>query len=208
MKYLLRDEVSESGESLSHPAYAWAGFRPALGQHTRLEHATLKKWANSRSTLVEIGVAEGVSARALRESMAADGCLYLIDPFHLSRVPILNFMRRVARRAVGACNRGKVVWVEEFSRDIADSWREPIDLLFIDGDHAEVAVEQDWMQWSPFVRSGGVALLHDACLFPGGWTTPDYGPVKFANRHLRSGKATGWRLAEEVDSLIVLERTR
>ena len=214
MKYILRDEPTDAGalgksvESLSHPAYAWAGLRPAMGQHTRAEHACLKKWADGRSTLVEIGVAEGVSARALRENMAVDGRLYLIDPFHLSRVPLLNFMRRVARRAVGACSRGKVIWLEAFSHDIAISWREPIDLLFIDGDHAEPAVEHDWREWSPFVRTGGVALLHDACLFPGGWTTPEYGPVRFANRVLRSGKANGWRVAEEVDSLIVLERTR
>jgi len=214
VKYILRDERSDSAQSgkslalLRHSACAWVGLRPALGQHTCSEHAALKKWAKGRSTLVEIGVAEGVSARALREGMEADACLYLIDPFHLSRIPILNFMRRVARRAVGDCDHGKVVWLQEFSHDASVSWSQSIDLLFIDGDHAERAIEQDWREWSPFVQPGGVALIHDACLFEGGWTTPEYGPVKFANRFLRHGEAVGWRLAEEVDSLIVLERVR
>lgn len=212
MKYALRDRPGDSTRLeksvalLRHPAYAWAGLRPALGQHTYAEHSALRKWAKDRSTLVEIGVAEGVSARALREGMGADACLYLIDPFHLSRVQILNFMRRVARRAVADCDHGKVVWLQKFSHELAASWTKSIDLLFIDGDHAERAVEQDWIDWTKFVRPGGVVLLHDACLFEGGWTTPEYGPVKFADRFLRSGDAVGWRMVEEVHSLIVLER--
>jgi predicted O-methyltransferase YrrM len=153
-----------------------------------------------------MGVAEGVSARALREGMKPDARLFLIDPFHLSRVPALNFMKRVAMRNVRAGRRGKVVWIQKFSHEAVFGWNEPIDLLFIDGDHAEGAVERDWREWSLFVRPGGVALFHDACLFQGGWTTPEYGPVRLANRLFRSGKAAGWRIVEEVDSLLVLER--
>jgi len=153
-----------------------------------------------------MGVAEGVSARALREAMKADARLFLVDPFHLSRVPALNFMKRVAMRNVRAGGPGKVIWIQRFSHEAVVGWNEPIDLLFIDGDHAEEAVERDWREWSPFVRPGGVALFHDACLFQGGWTTAEYGPVRFANRFFRSGKAAGWRIVEEVDSLLVLER--
>ena len=69
--------------------------------------------------MVEIGVAEGVSALALREGMAEDGTLYLIDPFHLSRIPALNFIKRVAQRTVAGSARGKVVWIEKFSQDAA-----------------------------------------------------------------------------------------
>ena len=62
--------------------YAWLGLRPFLAQHTAAEHAALQRWALGRTTLAEIGVAEGVSALALREAMSPDGTLYLIDPFH------------------------------------------------------------------------------------------------------------------------------
>ena len=212
VKYALRDASGNSmyGDTfvpvLRHPICAWAGLRPALGQHTSAEHAALKRWAGGASTLVEMGVAEGVSARALREAMKADARLFLVDPFHLSRVPALNFMKRVAMRNVRAGGPGKVIWIQRFSHEAVVGWNEPIDLLFIDGDHAEEAVERDWREWSPFVRSGGVALFHDACLFQGGWTTAEYGPVRFANRFFRSGKAAGWRIVEEVDSLLVLER--
>lgn len=212
MKYALRDASGNSlygGASvpvLRHSICAWAGLRPALGQHTRAEHDALKRLAGGASTLVEMGVAEGVSACALREGMRGDGRLYLIDPFHLSRVRALNFTKRVAMRNVRAGGRGEVIWIQKFSQEAVNGWNEPIDFLFLDGDHAEEAVERDWREWSPFVKPGGVALFHDACLFRGGWTEPEYGPVRFANRFFRNGKVAGWRIAEEVDSLLVVER--
>lgn len=36
-----------------------------------------------------------------------------------------------------------------------------IDLLFIDGDHSPIGVEQDYLAYSRFVRSGGVIAFHD-----------------------------------------------
>ena len=193
---------------LRHPAYAWLGLRPALAQHTAAEHAAFVRWATGRRSLVEIGVAEGVSALALREGMAEDGTLYLIDPFHLSRTPTLNFTKRAARRAVETHRRGKVIWIEKFSQDAARTWNDPIDLLLIDGDHAEAAVERDWNDWSRFVQPGGVAIFHDARLFEGGWTTPDYGPVRLVNRLFRNGSPPKWSVAEETHSLFVLQRSR
>lgn len=181
-------------------------MRPALAQHTAEEHAALKRWAANRSSLVEIGVAEGVSALALREGMSENGTLYLIDPFHLSRVPILNFVKRAAYRIVESCERGRLVWIEEFSEDAARSWKKPIDLILIDGDHAESAVERDWKDWNHYVRPGGVAIFHDARVFEGGWTTPAYGPVKLVNRHFRNGSTPGWTIAEEIHSLVIVER--
>jgi predicted O-methyltransferase YrrM len=193
---------------LRHPAYAWLGLRPALAQHTAAEHAAFVRWATGRRSLVEIGVAEGVSALALREGMAEDGTLYLIDPFHLSRTPTLNFTKRAARRTVETHRHGKVVWIEKFSQDAVRTWEGPIDLLLIDGDHTEVAVERDWNDWSRFVEPGGVAIFHDARLFEGGWTTSDYGPVRLVNRLFRRGNHPGWSIAEETHSLFVLQRRR
>ena len=167
---------------LRHPMYAWLGMRPALAQHTAAEHAALKRWAAGRTSLAEIGVAEGVSALALRESMAGDGRLYLIDPFHLSRVPALNFTKRAARRTVGSSARGRVVWVEKFSHVAAGEWKEPLDLIVIDGDHAEAAVQMDWDDWSKFVVPRGVAILHDARVFEGGWTTEEAGGTPLRNQ--------------------------
>lgn len=138
---------------LRHSVFAWLGIRPVLGQHTLGEHEALRKWATGRSRLVEIGVAEGASAVALREAMSPEGTLWLIDPFHLSRVRAINATRRAAHRAVRGCRNGRVIWIEEFSSNAAKDWSGPIDFLFIDGDHSETGVQQDW---------GKVASTYDA----------------------------------------------
>jgi len=193
---------------LRHPVCAWLGLRPALAQHTAAEHAAFRRWAAGRSTLVEIGVAEGVSALALREGMKEDGVLFLIDPFHLSRAPMLNFMKRAARKTVGGCARGRAIWIEKFSQEASKMWKEPIDLIVIDGDHSEAGVERDWNDWSPFVTPGGAVVFHDARIFEGGWTSPEYGPVKLVDRLFRNGGSTGWKIADEVHSLVIVERSR
>jgi predicted O-methyltransferase YrrM len=138
--------------------------------------------------------------------MAEEGTLYLIDPSHLSRIPQLNFIKRVARRTVEGSSHGKVVWIEKFSQDAAREWRDSIDLILIDGDHAEAAVERDWNDWNGFVRPGGVVIFHDARLFEHGWTTPDYGPVKFVDRIFRNEGTANWAIAEEIHSLFIVER--
>jgi predicted O-methyltransferase YrrM len=191
-----------------HSVYAWLGLRPFLAQHTAAEHAALQRWAQGRTTLAEIGVAEGVSALALREAMSPDGTLYLIDPFHLSRLRRLNFTKRAAHKIVSTCRRGKVIWFENFSHDVAKNWKEPLDLLVIDGDHTENGVQDDWNTWSRFVKPGGVSIFHDACIFEGGWTNPDYGPVKLVDRLFRKGTSPDWSIVEEVHSLLVVERRK
>jgi len=37
----------------------------------------------------------------------------------------------------------------------------PVDFLFIDGDHTEAGVRQDYAMYSPLVRSGGLIAFHD-----------------------------------------------
>lgn len=191
---------------LRHPVYSWLGIRPAAGQHTAAEHGALRRWAAGRSSIVEIGVAEGVSALALRDAMAEDGNLYLIDPFHLSRAPALNFMRRTAHRAAATCSRGNVIWLEGFSFDVARQWDTSIDLLLIDGDHSLGGVRRDWDDWSRFVVPGGLAIFHDARLFDGGWTSGGYGPVRLVDEVFRKAQPPDWTIIDEVHSLVVVKR--
>ena len=190
-----------------HPVFSWLGLRPIFGQHTAAEHAALKRWGAGRRQIVEIGVAEGASACALREAMPGDGVITLIDPFHLTRFRALNTLRRAAHSAVGRFGSSKVVWVQKFSQQAVKDWNSPIDLLFIDGDHDISAVRQDWADWSRFVVHDGVVLFHDARVFDNGWPTPDYGPVRVVNDFFRSRPIGGWRIADEVDSLVVIKRT-
>jgi predicted O-methyltransferase YrrM len=192
---------------LRHPFFAWARLRPIIAQHTSAEHEALKRWARGRSCVVEIGVAEGASALASREVMSSDGTLYLIDPFHLSRVRWLNCQRRAAEVAVSDCQTASVVWIEQFSFDAVKSWNKPIDFLFIDGDHSEEGVMRDWIEWSPFVNSGGCVAFHDARMFEGGWPKETDGPVRAVNQLFQNRPSSEWRIAEEVHSLVIVGRT-
>jgi predicted O-methyltransferase YrrM len=192
--------------ALRHPFFAWAGMRPPIAQHTAAEHAALEKHVRERYTVLEIGVAEGASAVALREAMNRDGTLHLVDPFHLSRMRPLNFLRRAAKRAVCSGPGARTVWIEAFSQIAVRGWKLPIDFLLIDGDHREESVEQDWNDWSPFVVENGVVAFHDARLFSDGWTSESYGPVRFVDRTFRMNSSSSWMILDEVDSLVFVRR--
>jgi len=189
-----------------HPFFAWAGMRAPIAQHTQAEHLALQKYAQGRRAVVEIGVAEGASAAGLREAMHPDGVLYLVDPFHLSRVRALNFLLRAAKRAVGGGAGAKTVWIESFSQDAVRGWGLPIDFLMIDGDHREEAVERDWNDWHLFVAHDGIVAFHDARIFANGWTSEDYGPVRFVDRAFRKDELSPWMIVDEVDSLVFVRR--
>jgi predicted O-methyltransferase YrrM len=191
---------------LRHSVFAWLGIRPSMGQHTPGEHKALKRWATGRSDLVEIGVAEGASAVALREVMSPSGTLWLIDPFHLSRMRYINATKRAAHRVVGSCGNGRVVWIERFSFDAVSEWSGPIDFLFLDGDHSEEGVQKDWDSWHRFVIPGGIVVFHDAAVFPGGWPQKDWGPVRLVDKLFREQPLPGWKIVQQVDSLVVVER--
>ena len=192
---------------LRHPVFALMGLRPVLGQHTYAEDVALREWATGRSRLVEIGVAEGASAVTLRGAMSPEGSLWLIDPFHLSRVQRLNAMKRAAHRAVNDINNGRVVWINKFSFEAVKAWVDQIDFLFLDGDHSERGVQRDWDDWHQYVIPGGVVAFHDAAIFQGGWPQPNWGPVRVVDRLFRSRTLSGWRIVHEVDSLVVVQRS-
>jgi predicted O-methyltransferase YrrM len=43
---------------------------------------------------------------------------------------------------------------------------QPVDFLFIDGDHTYNGVKQDYEMYSPLVRKGGLIAFHDICWHP------------------------------------------
>jgi predicted O-methyltransferase YrrM len=190
-----------------HPLFLWFGLRPAFAQHTRMENEALERWASKRRSVVEIGVAEGASALTLREAMSADGTLYLIDPFHLSRVKWINSQRRAAGATVARSRNGDVVWIEKFSSEASRDWASIIDFLFIDGDHDEKAVWQDWDAWHSFVATGGCVAFHDAREFTDGWPVAEDGPVRVVNSLFREKPIPGWEIVEEADSLVIVRRS-
>lgn len=93
-----------------------------------------------------------------------------------------------------------VVAVVGRSAAVARFWRSPIDVLFIDGGHTDEAATTDYEGWSPWIRQGGVLLIHD--VFP---DPADGGqaPHRIYRRALDSGEFADVRT---VGSLRVLVR--
>jgi predicted O-methyltransferase YrrM len=183
-------------------------LRAAHGQHTDRESNALAHHATGRRALVEIGVAEGVSASRLRSAMHTDGCLWLIDPYP-SRWPVPPAYL-VAKRSVRRQANGGVVWVRSRSQDVAATWRTPIDFLFIDGDHSEDSCERDWLDWSPWIMPGGVVAFHDSAPGPTSPTRADDGPALVVNRYFIDPRSreVGWSIIDVVDSITFVGRDK
>jgi predicted O-methyltransferase YrrM len=131
---------------------------------------------HERPLAVEIGCWQGKSsvviARGLRGKNAPR--LVCIDPLDASGDPASagEYARRAGaqqaplRQAfehnlLAAGVRDIVDVRQGLSHALAPAFAEPIDLLFIDGDHAHDAVARDYRDWAPKIRPGGFLCLHD-----------------------------------------------
>lgn len=186
-----------------------AGAIPPRTMHTDAEAALLSELAEGRRRVVEVGVYEGSSALVLLAALPDEAELHLIDPFGGTgprrgwRADPRATMRTVER--VRRPGGPEVHWHVAGSARVARGWSGPVDLVFVDGDHAEAACALDWELWSPHVEPGGAVAFHDARQgAPGGWGLP--GPTAVVRRLLDGGGPRGWRLAAERDTLVVLER--
>lgn len=189
------------------------GAIPPRTMHSEPERELLVELARDARRVVEIGVYEGSSAVALARAMGPGQELHLIDPFghHPSALPSgWGATERATRRVVARAARPegpRVVWHVAFSHDVAPGWTAPIDLLFVDGDHAEEAVRRDWDDWHGFVAPGGHVLFHDAREGrPGGRGLP--GPTAVVDGLFRGpgGPPPGWTVAAEVDRTVAVRR--
>lgn len=180
--------------------FAAVGVRPHRARHTRAERRLLARLAPGARTIVEIGVDEGGSAWTLRQALAPDGCLHLVDPYEPGRLGV-SFAFLAARRLVASVRRGTVAWHRAPSHAIARDWADPIDFLFIDGDHSYEGVTLDWADWSPFVTPAGIVVFHNARV------TLENPPCPGVVRLVEEIAAAGaWREAEEEGSMVAFVR--
>ena len=189
------------------------GLIPPRTMHSPADASVLLDAARGARRVVEIGVYEGASALLLLEELGAEAELHLIDPF--GRRPDAlpagwgasewATRRLVARHARRRAEAPSVRWHVDLSLDVASGWREPVDLVFIDGDHSEEGCETDWLSWSPFVVEGGRVVFHDARAGEeGGRGLP--GPTAVVERYLRRRPEDGWEIVAEADATVVVRR--
>jgi predicted O-methyltransferase YrrM len=110
--------------------------------------------------ICEIGTAGGGTLFLLTRVAAADAVIVYVD------LELPWFAERARARLARADQR--VVGLAGDSHDTATRDRvvgalssEPLDVLFIDGDHSYAGVKADFELYAPLVRSGGIVALHD-----------------------------------------------
>ncbi|HET7875196.1 MAG TPA: class I SAM-dependent methyltransferase [Methylomirabilota bacterium] len=176
------------------------GRRGADSQVTLPERACLMRHAAGRRRLVEIGVMHGVTTALLRSVMDPRGTITGVDPHPAGRLGV-SFERLIALREIGRPRHGRAVLLRTLSHEAAARWREPIDFLFIDGDHSWQGIERDWLGWSRFLVPGGIVALHDSRSVP---TRPDLDSVRYTEQVVLRDER--FRLVETVESLTILAR--
>jgi MMP 1-O-methyltransferase len=88
----------------------------------------------------------------------------LVDP-RSGRMDTLPFFRRTIE---DAGLEDVVIAVVGSSTTVAEHWRTPLGLVFIDGGHALDVALADYEAWSPHVAPGGLLVFHDVFEDPAG----------------------------------------
>lgn len=114
--------------------------------------------------MVEIGTGTGWTAIALALA-DADRTVVTYDP--VDRAERGQYMALADPRV-----RKQITFVNAFG-STGPQGDDPIDLLYIDGDHDRQAVIDDFRAWSPVLREGAMVILDD-------FTHPEYPGVREA----------------------------
>lgn len=129
----------------------------------------LGKNCKGKGVIVEIGTWKGKSTICLAYGSKAGNKVKIvtIDPHtggvyerDLYKDPIWTFdefKANIRKANVEALITGKVATSEE----VAKNWKEPVELLWIDGSHLYKDIKRDFKMWLPHVIDGGIVAMHD-----------------------------------------------
>jgi cephalosporin hydroxylase len=123
-------------------------------------------------TVLEIGTAQGGTLFLLTRVAAPDALLVSVDlrrgqfggGYPRWRVPLYRSFAREAQRVELVLGDSHEPHTRDRIHSLLDG--RDLDLLFVDGDHTYEGVRQDFNDYSPLVRPGGLVAFHD--IVPGG----------------------------------------
>lgn len=168
---------------------------------------------HERPLAVEIGCWQGKSSICLARGLHGKNAprLCCIDPFDASGdAPSAGEYAARADRVGGPLRTAfehnlQEAGLREFvevrqglSHEQVKAWREPIDLLFLDGDHGDAAALRDFRDWTPHIRPGGYLVMHDV-------VHPVHtGPRRVVDEHVRTDPQ--WVDHHYTDSMFVARK--
>lgn len=152
---------------------------------------------------VEIGCLDGYSTAHILECSRLR--LTSIDPF----IPDSCAAHLIGSRQRFHFNvapwQQRSTLIEDYSWNAVNSWSQPLDFLFIDGDHAYASVLRDFEQWTPLVRIGGILAMHDSRMSRPEGANFHVGPSQVA-ADLVYAKPEKWKVLGEAFSLTVAQK--
>jgi predicted O-methyltransferase YrrM len=158
--------------------------------------------ATGRGSIVEIGSWKGRSTAWLAAGARLSGAkVYAVDPHTGSRedphaATLAEFRTNLARAGLADHVEPLVMTSAEAARVVES----PIELLFIDGDHAYESVRLDAALWLPKLVEGGTVMFHDV------GTAGYSGPRRVFRRSICWN--AGFEGIERVGSMAMARRTR
>jgi predicted O-methyltransferase YrrM len=129
----------------------------------------LARQCTGKGVIVEVGSFQGKSTIFLGKGSlsGSETTVYAIDP-HKGEMhkgiqdysPTWdNFLSNIDQYGV----KNIITPIRATSENAANSFNEPIELIFIDGLHDYQSVEKDFNMWFPKVIDGGIMAFHDTC---------------------------------------------
>jgi predicted O-methyltransferase YrrM len=191
------------GQSFFHYLGVLFGDRQPETHTTPREREALAKYASGASTVVEIGVFEGVNTVILSKAMSKDGKTFGIDPFFKGGLGVCYHKKITETHLKRNKVRNLVSLVEKYSFDAVSDIPATVDFIFIDGDHSWEGISKDWPLYSDKLKAGGIMALHDTSTIDadGGYVQDS---VRYYNEVIRHDDRFEW--VENVDRMNILRR--
>lgn len=161
----------------------------------------------------EIGVAFGGHSEAILQNTSVEK-LYAIDsyknrpeyddPMNLPQPVFDRLFQRTGQRLSAFGDR--VTQIRLDSVEAAAQINEPLDFVYIDGDHSYEGIRADLQAWFPLIREGGIIAGHDygQPAFPGVKAAADQFFKRFDMTVTHEGKGIWWATRPATNATIIL----
>jgi len=161
---------------------------------------------------VEIGCLDGYSSAVILD--ASELHLTSIDPFipDSMEASLIGSVVRYDANTWAFGSRSELI--TDYSHNAIGYWfsgvplarpTDKLDFLFIDGDHTYPAVLQDFTDWTPLLKQGGILAIHDARMSRPGGANYHPGPSKVA-KELVFDRPDAWEVIGEAHSLVLARK--
>lgn len=129
---------------------------------------TLAKQSPKNGVIVEIGSYVGKTTMFIAQGAIDSGeqAVYSIDPHEgtlehtLPGVPTSTLKQFDANMAAAGVTQ-RIRHITKLSTAVAPTWKEPIAMIFIDGDHKYEPARNDLKMFEPFLVEGAIVAMHD-----------------------------------------------